>query len=162
MTSIIGAMVITCACGAWGFGYARIKKEEAELAEGFCGLFKHLLLHLPSLAVMEDIMQTFRHPALEDKGIGELLRKTSAGPCNKRYLAAIELVKDDEELFAVLSEAGWDFGSTEYRLQEASFTLAAQKLQLLSEKRRQSFATGEKCYRWLGVLLGAALSILML
>lgn len=161
MTGMVGALLITGAGGALGFAYAEKSKTELAATEALTDFFEHLLLRLPSLAFMEELFDEFENPTLKRLGFTAIL-KTGVGACNKRYLAAIELFRDDKQLYPILQKAGQHLGGTEYSLQSASLSTAKECLQLLSEKRRASFAAGEKCYRWLGVLMGAAISILML
>ncbi len=163
MTSLIGAMLITCACGACGFLYADSRKRELAATEGMCQLFEYLLLRLPSLAIMEDILAEFDNDELERMGFLTVLGDKSKGAtCNKRFCAAIELFSKDSGLYPILLQAGQGLGGTEYCIQESSLKSAHDRLQLLHKKRSTEFAAGEKCYRWLGVLVGAAVSILMI
>lgn len=161
MIKLLGAFLVTAACGFMGFAYAKEKKKALLAAEGFLALFDYLLLRLPSLTLMDDIMGGLQVPALEGLGVADLL-KGGTGACNKRYAAAIELFKEDGELYPILCQAGQELGCCEYRVQEQNLRAARDRLGALCQGRRESYAAGEKCYRILGVLMGAALSILML
>lgn len=163
MTSIIGAVLTSSACAALGFAYAERQKAELALTEGFKEFFAYLLLRIPSLELMEDIVAEFENSALDRGGFLPIIKDiNSGGTCNKRYLAAIELFSGDKPLYAALLQAGKHLGGTEYSLQLSNLQSAHDRIGHLCEKRRADFAAGEKCYRWLGVLMGAALSILLL
>ncbi len=163
MTGLIGASLVTCAGGALGFVYAARQKTELAATEALEELFDYLLLRLPSLVMLDELIEEFENPALEKIGFLPILKDTKGGTtCNKRYFAAIELFSDDKALYSVLQKAGRGLGGTEYSLQAASLRDARDCIKLLGDKRRAAFAAGEKCYRWLGVLMGAAVSILML
>lgn len=160
MLKLFGAVLVTAACGFCGNYCAREKKREYLSAQGFSELFEYLLLRLPSLELMENILADFHQPYLESVGACALLKE--GGPCNKRYLNAIQLFAGDKELYSVLSSVKQGFGCTEYHMQEASLASARDRLAPICEKRRQRYLTEGKCYPRLGLLLGAALSILML
>ncbi len=163
MTGFIGASLVTCAGGALGFAYAARQKTELAATEALAEFFDYLLLRLPSLVMLDELVGEFENVALEKTGFLPILKDVKKGEtCNKRYFAAIELFSDDKALYAVLQKAGKHLGGTEYSLQAASLKDTRDCIKLLEDKRRAAFAAGEKCYRWLGVLMGAAVSILML
>lgn len=161
MIQLLGVLFVTSACGFLGFAYAKEKKKDLLAVEGFSAFFDYLLLRLPSLALIEDIISELESPELDALGVTEKL-KFGVGACNKRYAAAIELFEGDVELYPILKQAGKELGCSDYRVQETSLRSARDRLVPLCERRRASYAAGERCYRALGVLIGAALSILML
>ncbi len=163
MLTAAGALLVVAAFGAAGFALAREKKSAALCAEGYALLFKHIRMRLPSLEVLESIVADFENPALETAGVLSVLKDgRSAVPCNKRLLAAIELQKDDGELYSVLLPAARELGSTDYERQTRSLDDTVSRLEALSELRRSSLEGSERCCRWLGVLAGVMTAILLL
>lgn len=161
--SIFGALLVVGAFGAVGCVLASEKRQRVLCAEGFAALVGHISARLPGLAAMDEIVADFENDALKSAGVLPILQdRNSLLPCNKRLLAAIELQKDDERLCSILLPLAKELGSVGYETQQRSLSDAAAKLKELCEKRRASLAGGEKCCRWLGVLTGAAVVILLL
>lgn len=161
MTAIFGAVLICTSFGYVGFAYGAFKKGQWQVAEGFLALFEYMLLRLPSLCSMEEIWGDFSHPALDKRGIGALLRDKGLG-CNKRLMAAIDMVKDDTVLYELLNRAAYELGNTDYERQEKQLAQTVKELSALCAARANTYKTEEKSYRWVGVLCGGALSILLL
>lgn len=159
MTSFLGAVLLTAASGAVGFAFAAQRKNELLIAEGFLALFRHILLNLPSLKTMDAILEDFHHPALDGAGITERLKNSA---CSFRFAAATELVSADTQLYEVLKRGTARLGGTDYESQEKQLSITADELEVLCDLRRLAYKNGEKCYRWVGVLCGAAASILLL
>lgn len=163
MLSVFGALLVIGAFGAAGFVLAAEKRKRVLCAEGFAALARHISARLPSLAAMDEIVGDFENDALRSAGVLPLLQdKNSLLPCNKRLLAAIELQKEDEKLYSILLPLARELGGVGYESQQRSLSDAEEKLRTLCEKRRASLAGREKCCRWLGVLTGAAVVILLL
>lgn len=163
MIRSVGAFLVTAATGTVGFALAAEEKKRLLATEGFFGLFSYILLRLPELGAMEDIIGDYRHPYFDQNGVSERLTSLSWGDtCNKRYSAAIECFAEDAPLYSVLKRVGTDLGCTHYSRQESCLQSAADELAELCNTRRAILAKNEKCYRWVGVLAGAALSLLML
>lgn len=163
MTGIIGAVLVMGGFSAAGFGLAAEKRGRALRAEGFADLIAHIQAHLPSLAALEDIIASFENAALARAGVMEVLKgQNSALPCNKRLLAAIELQTEDKALYNILLPVARELGSTDYERQAQSLAAAGASLKELCSTRRQGLAESERCYRWLGMLTGAAAVILLI
>lgn len=159
MISVLGALLVTLACGGAGFAAAAQVRAGAKAAESFLELFRYILLRLPSLAPIEDIWADFcREEGRAPKG----LYVPKGGGFHGAFLHFAEGYEDDAPLYSILKRAGDELGSTDYPRQEQSLRRAVAELEALCEKRGQKAASGEKCYRWVGVLAGAALSLLML
>lgn len=162
MTSVIGAMLLTASCGYMGFAFGAQRKNELLVAEGFLALFRHLLLGLPSLRPMDELLREFKSPTLERAGIIKLLNTEEAcGACNKRLAAAVAATENDSQLFGVLSRGIKGLGDTDYAAQEELLRVTVGELQMLCDTRKEAYKNGESCYRWVGVLCGAAVSILL-
>ena len=163
MKALIGAVLIIAACGSTGFLYAAEKRQRTLCAEGYLELIRYISERLPCLTPMDAIIKEFDNSALENAGVLRILRgEHSIEPCNKRFLRAIELQKDDTELYSVLLPLANELGSLEYGRQMRSLKTAEVRLDILCGKRRAALEGGEKCYRWLGVLAGAMAVILLL
>ncbi|MBR6594773.1 MAG: stage III sporulation protein AB [Clostridia bacterium] len=160
MTSVFGALLVTLACGAAGFSAAARVKGRSEAAEDFLELFRYILLRLPSLAPIEDIWQDFCRR--ETAGSIAAIESDGDRGFHGAFARFAEKYKDDPELYSVISRAGAELGNTDYRRQEQSLRRTVAELEALFEKRKQRVESSQKCYRWVGVLMGAALSLLML
>lgn len=163
MIVVIGAALVIAAFGGAGLLLAGQEREKALCAEGYALLIKHICARLPSLAPMDEIVADFENAALKNAGALRLIKgENSVQPCNKRLLAAIELQKDDAELYGLLRPVAAELGSTDYERQKRSLDDAYLRLNELCEKRRARLESGEKCYKWLGVLAGVLTVILLL
>jgi len=163
MISILGAVLTIAAFSAVGFGAAAEKRRRVRVAEGFAALVEHISARLPSLAVMDDIVMGFDNTALRASGVLKLLQaQNSYTPCNKRLLCAIELQRDDTELYRLLLPMATELGSTDYGRQKHSLETVAAQLNALCAARRAGLENSEKCYRWLGVLAGVTAVILLI
>jgi len=154
---------VLAACSAVGFGLAAEKRRRALMAEGFLALVRHVEDSLPSLLPLEDIMAVFDNESLRRYGVLETVKsKSSIQPCNKRLAEAIELTREDGELYGVLRSLVNGLGSTDYDKQQKSLRGVAAALESLSASRRSELEKGEKCYKYLGVLAGAMTVILLI
>lgn len=163
MTAVLGAMLVIAAFSGVGFLLAAEKRRAFRRTEGYLLLVGHISARLPALIPMERIIEEFENPALEKEGALRILKgKNSIEPCNKRLLAAAELRKEDTALYAVLCSVAAELGSTDYDRQRKSLEAAHVRLTELYETQKAALESGEKCYRWLGVLAGMLTVILLL
>ncbi len=150
--SLLGAIAITLACGYIGFAMADEKKKELYYTEGFLSVTSYILLRLPGLALLDTILAECTEPFCKKAGIVS----------NKTLHAAIELTKADEPLYGILKRLGETLGCTELARQENALRTACAELESLAASRRAGCAATVRCYRYVGLLGGAALSILLL
>jgi len=162
MNSIIGAVLVICATSLAGFSLASQKKGELRTAEGFLRFVEHILIKLPSLLMMDSIFESFADEFLEKAGFIEILcAKNSNAPCNKKFLAAIEFLREDRHLHDILCRVGAELGVSDYRRQQDSLQAASGELKDLTQKRRETLAGSERSYKWIGFLTGALIAILL-
>ncbi len=161
MSVLIGAVLVISACGYMGFVLAGQKRVAAERTEGYMLLLKHMQDRLPSLMDMDSIVADFENKALCQTGELAIIKEGNS-PCNKRLAAAIELQKDDTALYAIIGRLSKGLGGTDYDRQQKDLQEAYIKLCELNDKRQKELQSGEKCYKWLGVLAGALTVILLL
>ncbi len=150
--TIFGALLITLACGYAGNALATEKKKELYYAEGFLSVVSYILLRLPSLTLLDTVIAECTEPFCKKEGIVS----------NKTLRAAIELTKADEPLYAVLKRLCDTLGSTELVRQAQSLQGAVSELEALCRVRREKCAATVRCYRYVGILGGAAAAILLL